>query len=459
VVALLAGCTPYHPMPIDSLAVKRALAPVDTAKVKIELQGLENPLLRPLKPVPFDLSDGLSIDEAAIMAVVANPGLKAERDRLGLARAQVLKAGILPNPKISAGLDRPTGGPTKGTVNAYNAQIEWDITSLISRAAELEAQKKDLRSVELEVAWKEWQVAEAARLSFIHLFWAQRRFALLKGIEKDMKKRLDILKKAAVQGNETALNLDAAEAAFSQFELGLSKSEEEVKKDRLALNMVLGLPPDYEIHIQDVGLSAWPGKLPSEDSVLNGLEARRLDLVALKEGYEGEEARLRADILKQFPKMALGIVRSRDTGAIVTTGFAVSIDLPVFDRNQGGIAVEHATRQRLFDEYMARLFEARSQLASITSDINAVRDQVGLLQQAVENKRRLLKQTEAAFKRGDIDAIGYYQVVEDLINKELEFLNLKESFTELAVALEAASGLYFPYLHTAQSLPHGGGGR
>ncbi|MGQ9745596.1 MAG: TolC family protein [Dissulfurimicrobium sp.] len=278
---------------------------------RLEAQAIDNPLLRPLlKPVSFNLSDGLSLDEAAILAVVANPGLKAERDRLGLARAQVLKAGILPNPRVSAGLERPSGGPTKGTVNAYNAQIEWDITSLISRAAELDAQKKDLRSVELDVTWKEWQVAEAARLAFVRLFWAQKRYALLRGAEKDMKKRLDILEQATAHGNETALDLNAARAAFSQFELELLKAGGDVEKERLALNQAIGLPPGYGIVLQDMDIAGWPDEFSGKD-LSKDLDSRRLDLVALKEGYEGEEARLRAEILKQFPKMALHCSRQR----------------------------------------------------------------------------------------------------------------------------------------------------
>jgi outer membrane protein TolC len=438
-------------MPIDSQAVRHSLAPVDMARVKAEAQAIDNPLLRPLlNPVSFDLSDGLSLDEAAILAVIANPGLKAERDRLGLARAQVLKAGILPNPRVSAGLERPTGGPTKGTVNAYNAQIEWDITSLISRAAELDAQKKDLRSVELDVAWKEWQVAEAARLAFVRLFWAQKRYALLKDAEKDMKERLNILEQAAAQGNETMLDLNAARAAFSQFELELLKTKGDVEKERLALNQAIGLSPQYEIAIQDMDITSWPNEF-SEKDLSRGLDKRRLDLAALKKGYEGEEARLRAEILKQFPKMALGIVRARDTGAIVTTGLTVSIELPVFDRNQGNIAIEKATRQRLFDEYMARLFDARSQIASIVSDMKAVRAQAEASQQAAMDKRRLLESLRPAFKRGDIGAIGYYQVLEEFLNKELETLSLKGNMCELSVALEASSGLYMPL---SRSLAH-----
>ena len=66
---------------------------------------------------------------------------------------------------------------------------------------------------------------------------------------------------------------------------------------------------------------------------------------------------------------------------MITTGFGVTIDLPLFDRNQGAIAVEDATRTKLFDEYVARLFEARGEIARIVADMNSLRRQI----EAAEN--------------------------------------------------------------------------
>ena len=59
---------------------------------------------------------------------------------------------------------------------------------------------------------------------------------------------------------------------------------------------------------------------------------------------------MRAAVLAQFPRVNIGFSQLRDTTNVVTSGFGVTIDLPVFDRNQGHIAIERATRKQLFDE-------------------------------------------------------------------------------------------------------------
>ena len=85
---------------------------------------------------------------------------------------------------------------------------------------------------------------------------------------------------------------------------------------------------------------------------------------------------LRAAILAQFPKLNLGFNAARDTSAIRTIGLGVTIDIPIFDRNQGAIATETATRQKLFDEFAARVFTARSDIATAAEDIEATNKQL-----------------------------------------------------------------------------------
>jgi len=90
------------------------------------------------------------------------------------------------------------------------------------------------------------------------------------------------------------------------------------------------------------------------------IEDRRLDLLALKSGYQSQEERLRAAILQQFPKISLGFSRARDTTNVVSTGFGITIDLPLFDRNQGGIAFGKAQRGPSFSTNILRACSKRA---------------------------------------------------------------------------------------------------
>ncbi len=80
----LGGCERYQPLALDDSSVQRSLVvpPADVLRMRVE--GLRHPIVRPLK---LDLRDGLSPDEAAVLAVVINPSLRAARDKRGRGRS------------------------------------------------------------------------------------------------------------------------------------------------------------------------------------------------------------------------------------------------------------------------------------------------------------------------------------------------------------------------------------
>jgi hypothetical protein len=151
------GCATYEP----KLDRRRGRGKACAARIAIQA-GKRDPASCP-KAIEFDFQI-TSPDEAAILAFIANPKLRSTRDQRKLAAAHLLQAGILPNPQFSYALGVPTGGATQGTVNAFNYGPSWEITSIISRDSKIAAARADAVSVDLDVAWQEWQAAQAAKL-------------------------------------------------------------------------------------------------------------------------------------------------------------------------------------------------------------------------------------------------------------------------------------------------------
>jgi len=409
------------------------------ADVRILAKNIKHPIL---KPVQFNERDGLSPDEAGVLAVLVNPELRALRDQKGLAEAQLFQAGILPNPQISLNLDVPTGGSTSGTVNAFGLGLGWDISSLISRGARLDAARRHAVSVDLQVAWQEWQVAQAARLHVYRLLFIQKQLMLAKTTERQLKENLQTVKKAFSLGLKTILELNAAEMAVQNAHNTALTFEQQQLRERHGLNRTLGLSPDQVVLLQpNTRLPLWQ-HLPGYQEIIQGLDNRRLDLLALKKGYASQEALVRAAILSQFPRINIGLTHAQDTGNVITTGFAVSVDLPFFDRNQGRIAVERADRRRLFDEYVARIFQVRSSVAAILGDMASIKRQLDAANESVNISSQLARSYRQALAEGNADIVTYNNLRNDLETRRLGVLKLKRDLTDLGIALEIAAGEY-----------------
>jgi outer membrane protein TolC len=184
--------------------------------------------------------------------------------------------------------------------------------------------------------------------------------------------------------------------------------------------------------------------LPDEHDLLYNIESRRLDLLGLKQGYESQDATVRAAILAQFPKMSLAFVRAKDNTNVESSGFNVAVEVPIFDRNQGVIATERATRQKLLDEYNQRVFEARSDIATALADIRSLNRQVAAAQEALPVFERLVSSAQTAREQGNTDILSYYTARSSLLQKRIQLIKLQEQLLEAHTALEIASGRFLP---------------
>ena len=433
------GCQSYHPVPLDSGSVQRALKSPDEQALQLAAQKLHHPLLQ---PVPLDFNAGLSPDTAAVLAVLLNPSLRALRDERGLAQAQLQQAGLLPNPQLTYSLDQPAFGSTAGTVSAYGLGLSWDTQQLITRSARVQAAQRQRKAVDLNIAWQEWQVAESAKTAVYQLVVLEQQTALVTGMDQRLAKNLDLVRKAAKAGQITDLDLSAAETAASQAHANRLVLDKQTVQQRLELNRLLGLPPQSPIKLQTDILLPTQLEVPSALVLGAGLEQRRLDLVASQQGYASQEATVRAAILGQFPKLNLGVNRARDTGNVGTMGFGVGLELPVFDRSQGVIAQERATRQKLFDEYVNRVFEARAEIARLVAEAESLNEQIQTATAANASLERLEQAYRTALNSGQADVLSYYTAWNNVTQNRVAVLMLKEQLLQTRIALELASGRY-----------------
>lgn len=436
VLALTGGCAIYHPQPLNSASVGAALQPPRLDAVKIAAAKIEHPLL---KPIVIDGRDGFSPDEIAVMVVIVSPELRALRDQRGVANAQVLQAGILPNPQFGYTIDQLQAHTDPTLVNGKSLGLSWDVTSLLVHHDAVAAAKASGAALDLSIAWQEWQAAQDARLRAFRLLSLDQRLPLAREIEDDLADNAKLTQQAMEHGEKTSMDLTTATEAWTQAQNNRFALEQQITAERAALNLALGQPADAPMRLKPA--TVFP-VLPADiaPNLLQGLEKRRLDLVALTLGYQSEEATLRAAVIAQFPKIGLSIAKASDTSNVRTISYGVTVDIPVFDRNQGQIAMARATRQQLFDEYIARVAEARSEVTQILADLEVTRAQLQAVNESLPQTEQLAASLTKEYQARNADVLAYRDARGTLATRRMEQIQLQQALLELSVALEIATG-------------------
>lgn len=433
---ILPACTGYQALPLSSDAAGET---PNMTRIRIAAHEIHHPILKPLE---FDDRDGLSPDEAAVLAVLANPGLRAVRDQRAIAAGQVLQAGLLPNPRLTYFLSIPTGPVPVGTVTEFGGTLLWDLQTVINRGARVEAAEARAVAVDLDIAWQEWQVGQAAKLAAYRLLTLRYQAQLATELSDFLTDNVTHMRQALRRGILTGLELSAAETAHNNARTNMLEIEKQVRQQQLALNRLLGLPPDGAIPLERT--IELPARIvpPSLEWFLEGLEDRRLDLVALRQGYASQEATVRAAILSQFSNITIGFYDVRDLGNFYRPGPQFSADLPIFNRNQGNIAIERATRQKLLDEYTNRVFQTRNDIAKLLVTIHWLNDQVATAQAGKPILQKLVVTLREALRQGQATVVLYYSALINLTAKQIQILTYQQQLIDTLITLELETGYY-----------------
>ncbi len=424
---LLTSCASYQakPLPDENVLQKNLQMLVVKANETIKSrQGIYK----------INLTDGLDMTEVAILAVLGNPGLKVQHAQYKIAEAQVFSAGLLPDPQLSTSFDTPGGG-TPSLVNAWGAGLGYDIIPLITQQARKSSKQGLQQKVHLELLWREWRVVQQARSLDVRYQLENERLSLLHAMQNLYQIRYQHSKKGMIQGNITldvnGTDLTALIDTFSQ----ITQLEQQHNKTRHALNQLLGVQSGATIV-----LSKLPAEIPLKRTEiyaqLNRLPKIRPDLLALRAGYQAQEEKVRAAILAQFPSFNIGITRARDTGGIYTTGINIGITLPLFSGNRGGIAIERATRKKLFEEYTTRISQAENDVSRLLELQTIIEKQQLNLQTYLPRLKGLVERARKAYSRGDINALTFLNMESTWVNKRLEQISLQQTQWENRIALQ-----------------------
>jgi outer membrane protein TolC len=189
----LEGCATYRPAPLPTVAD----LPPDVA----HLQGAP--------------TEGGALDLATIerLVLLNNPDLRSARAQHQLAQAQMLQAGLLPNPVINGSAGYLISGV--GDATAWTAGISEDIRSLVTLAPRRQAAKAAAAQVDASLLWQEWQTIGKARLLFVDLVEDERMRVLQSHTLEQMEQRSAQLRQSLAEGNTdlTAASPDFVAAA------------------------------------------------------------------------------------------------------------------------------------------------------------------------------------------------------------------------------------------------------
>ncbi|WP_443025426.1 TolC family protein [Sphingomonas sp. RB3P16] len=418
VLALLAGCARYTALPLDQAP---ALAPA----------------VATLQHAPPSAGAPLSVAQVVDLVLANNPDLKAARLKRAIAASQIRQAGILPNPSLSGAFLPLLSGA--GSVPAWSIGITQDIKALITYRTRRRAAADSERQVAADMVWQEWQVAGQARQIATDLIVGAKMRPSYAAAYHLLIARNAKLEQALAARNVTLVTVAPDRVALQTARSALDALDQKQSALLHQLNALLGLAPDVVVPL------ATNVDLPSFDPAairagLAKLPDRRPDLIALRMGYAAADAQVRQAILSQFPDLVLGGSVAGDNSKVINGGPTAALGLPIFDRNQGNVAIANATRAQLHADYTARLAAAVGTVGGLLAEMEQLSAQLAVARRDLPAVQLAATRAQAAFGASNLDERGYVDLVTNRFTKEQDIMTLELALLDRQIALQTLVG-------------------
>jgi cobalt-zinc-cadmium efflux system outer membrane protein len=318
------------------------------------------------------LAQPLDADRAVQIALLRNPRLQAAFSRLGVARAGLVGAVLLPNPELEVELGIPQDG---GSLHWTFAATE-SLSGLIALPLRRAQASSELARAQGQAAADALDVAYQTRRAFYACQAAEQELVVVRDVITIAALTSELLTRLREAGNVTELDLTEARAFEQNARLVEANAEQLALETRAVLWQWLGgprTPAELKVsqHLPDV-----PSELPSLASLERRAIARSLDLRRL----DAEEAFLErsasvAQLQGVLPELRAGIVVERDQGEW-EVGPTAAVALPLFNQGQARIAAGEAAERGIFYERQALVLSIRSTAHTLRGRLERASDRV-----------------------------------------------------------------------------------
>ena len=352
--AVLGGCASFSPdggfAPVQQTAKDRLGKELHWARSEAERSAID-------QRVHELLAKPLSVDDAVQVALLNNRGLQAGYQELGIAEADLVQAGRLPNPGVA--FARKTQGS--------EVEIEWllavNLARLIAMPLVVEVESRRVERAQLGVSLQMLSLAAEARKAYFNALAAEESVRYLRQVMSAAEASAELARRMQQVGNFNKLQLAREQGFYADAVLNLARAEQAQRATRERLTRLLGL---WGAQAQ----FTLPPRLP--DLPKAAVELPDIERLAIEQRLDVRGARLAAE---QTAKN-LGLTRSTrfidvlELGAIYNTfddappqrGYEIGLQLPLFDWGDARVAKAEAIYRQALDRAAQTAIDARSEV-------------------------------------------------------------------------------------------------
>jgi len=377
-------------------------------------------------PVP---QQAVTLEEYLRPVLRNQPSLAADRLETGLARADTRTASAFPNPTASA----------YGKPGEHGVGIEQPIPIFGQRGLRIENAKKGEMTAAAHVDVAVNTALNEAALAFNELLVAQKRVEVWQDAQQSLDKAAYIVRGQIEAGARSKYDGSRLALQLAQMGMQVAKAKAALRAAATHAAQVAAIPR-WNARAEG-SVQTLEQQLPDYETLWTQAGTR---LPALRSAQaELDQARHKIDVARRdaLPTPSVGVTRVKSRGDGNYTQWGVSMEIPLFDRNQGAIDRAKMEAEQAELRWQAANRNAQSELYGALQQLELKRESVHAYEKQGLSQIDPLKQMAGdAYRLGQGGILELIDALGSITEHRLEYLDLVKDYLDAEWQVRLASG-------------------
>lgn len=383
----------------------------------------------------------VTLPRALSLALMKNPELAAFSWEVRAQEAKTLQAGLPPNPEVGVEIEEFAGSGERQGFDAAVSTLQ--LSQLIelggkrSRRVHVAALERDLAGWDYES--KRLDVFSETTKAFVEVLAAQEQVSLATELVRLSEQVLHTVSERVKAGKVSPLEETKSRVTLSnsKIELARAGSNLETARKRLTANWGDKSPVLEKVD----GTLGTLSPIPSAEQV-NALVSQNPDVVRWMKEMEQRKAAVELEKVKSIPDITLsgGVQHFSDTedNAFV---IGISIPIPLFDRNQGGIREARYRLAKAREEYRAAEQKTGAALAeAYQSLVFSHAEATSLVSDVLPAAQAAFDASEEGYREGKFDFLTFLDAQRTLFEAKEKYIDSLAAYHKAVADVERLTG-------------------
>jgi outer membrane protein TolC len=299
----------------------------------------------------------LTADQAVQIALINNPGLQATYQELGIAEADLVQAGRLPNPGFSYA--RTTRG---GEIEIERAFI-MSLMGVLTLPLRTQIERRRFELMKTRVAAEATRLAADTRRAFYGAVAAREGVRYMEQVKEAAEASAELAQRMAAAGNFSKLDHAREQLFYAETTAQLGRVRQTAVSERERLVRLMGLWGD------DLRFTL-PERLPELPKAPR--ELRDVETTALKQRLDVQASMQEAESIASsvgltrvtgfLSVLDVSYIHNNESGRARETGYEIDLRLPIFDWGSARVARAEYTYMQAVNRAADTAVRARSEV-------------------------------------------------------------------------------------------------